>query len=83
MVAFFISLLPPFAGPHPSFLLLLALGLNFCLLTLAWLIGYAFAVERISSWLRRSRVRKAIEAMLGAALVGLGLRVGSDALASS
>jgi len=83
MVAFFISLLPPFAGPHPSFLLLLALGLNFCLLTLAWLIGYAFAVERISSWLRRSRVRKAIEAMLGATLVGLGLRVGSDALASS
>ena len=83
MVAFFISLLPPFAGPHPSFLLLLALGLNFCLLTLAWLTGYAFAVERMSSWLRRSRVRKAIEAMLGAALVGLGLRVGSEALASS
>src|SRR5205809_5628139 len=74
MVAFFISLLPPFAGPHPSFLLLLALGLNFCLLTLAWLTGYAFAVERMSFWLRRSRVRKAIEAMLGAALVGLGLR---------
>ena len=83
MVAFFVSLLPPFAGPHPSFLLLLALGLNFCLLTLAWLTGYAFAIVRMSSWLRRSRVRKAIEAMLGAALVGLGLRVGSEALASS
>jgi len=83
MVAFFISLLPPFAGPHPSFILLLALGLNFSLLTLAWLVGYAFAVERMSRWLRRSAVRRAIDGLLGAVLVGLGLRVSSEALASS
>ena len=83
MVAFFISLLPPFAGSHPSFILLLALGLNFSLLTLAWLLGYTFAVERMSRWLRRSAVRRAIDGMLGAVLVALGLRVGSEALASS
>ena len=83
MVAFFISLLPPFAGPHPSLLLLLALGLNFSLLTLAWLVGYAFAVERMGRWLRRSPVRRAIDGALGAVLVGLGMRVGSEALASS
>jgi len=83
MVAFFISLLPPFAGPHPSFILLLALGLNFSLLTLAWLVGYTLAVERMSRWLRRSAVRRAIDGMLGAVLVALGLRVGSEALASS
>ena len=81
MVAFFISLLPPFAGPHPSFALLLALGFNFCLLTLVWLIGYAFAVERMSRWLRLDRVRRAIDGLLGAVLVGLGLRVGAQALA--
>ena len=81
MVAFFISLLPPFAGPHPSFALLLALGFNFCLLTLVWLIGYAFAVERMSHWLRLDRVRRAIDGLLGAVLVGLGLRVGAQALA--
>ena len=81
MVAFFISLLPPFAGPHPSFWLLLALGFNFCLLTLGWLIGYAFAVERMSRWLRLDRVRRAIDGLLGAVLVGLGLRVGVQALA--
>ncbi|TMF21619.1 MAG: LysE family translocator [Chloroflexi bacterium] len=74
MVAFFISLLPPFAGSHPSFILLLALGLNFSLLTLAWLLGYTFAVERMSRWLRRSAVRRAIDGMLGAVLVALGLR---------
>src|SRR5437773_8115815 len=83
MVAFFLSLLPQFAGPHPSFVLLLALGLNFCLLTLVWLVGYTLAVERMGRWLRRSPVRRAIDGMLGAVLVALGLRVGSEALASS
>jgi len=81
MVAFFISLLPPFAGPHPSFLLLLVLGFNFCLLALAWLIGYSFAIDRMSRWLRLDRVRRAIDGLLGGVLVGLGLRVGVQALA--
>jgi threonine/homoserine/homoserine lactone efflux protein len=83
MVAFFISLLPPFAGPRPSFALLLLLGLNFSMLTLAWLVGYAAAVERLGGWLRRSSIRRALDAALGAVLVGLGLKVGADALASS
>jgi threonine/homoserine/homoserine lactone efflux protein len=83
MIAFFISLLPPFAGPHPTFGLLLLLGLNFSLLTLAWLAAYAAAVERLGRWLRRSRVRRAMDAVLGAVLVGLGLKVGAEALATS
>ena len=83
MVAFFLSLLPPFAGPHPSFLLLLVLGFNFCLLTLAWLTAYAFAVERMKGLLSRTRVRRAIDGALGAVLVALGVRVGVEALASS
>jgi threonine/homoserine/homoserine lactone efflux protein len=83
MVAFFIGLLPPFAGAHPSFLVLLALGLNFCLLTLVWLVAYALAVERLSAWLRRSAVRRALDVALGSVLIVLGLRVGREALASS
>jgi len=83
MVAFFISLLPPFAGPHPSFVLLLALGLNFSLLTLAWLVGYAVAVEKMGRWLRGTAVHRALDAALGAVLVALGVRVGAEALASS
>ncbi len=81
MIAFFISLLPPFAGPHPSFIVLLALGLNFSVLTLAWLVGYAFAVERMGRWLRRSSIRRALDGILGAVLFGLGIRVGADAIA--
>ena len=79
MVAFFISLLPPFAGPHPSFVLLLLLGLNFSVLTLAWLAGYSFAVDRVGRLLRRTSARRLLDAALGAVLVGLGLRLGAEA----
>jgi len=81
MVAFFISLLPQFVGQHPSFALLLALGFNFSLLTLVWLIGYAFAVDRMSRLLRRVSVRRAMDAVLGVVLVVLGLRLTKEALA--
>lgn len=80
MVVFFISLLPQFAAPQPSLGLLLALGINFSLLTLAWLAGYAFAVERMRRVLGRRAVRRTMEAVLGAALAGLGLRLGVEAV---
>jgi threonine/homoserine/homoserine lactone efflux protein len=80
MVAFFTSLLPQFGAPHPTFLLLFALGINFSLLTLAWLTGYAFAVERMSRLLQRSNVRRGMDALLGTVLVGLGLRLGTESL---
>jgi threonine/homoserine/homoserine lactone efflux protein len=79
MVAFFISLLPPFAGPHPSFVLLLLLGLNFSVLTLAWLVGYSFAVDRVGRLLSRTSGRRVMDGVLGAVLVGLGLRLGAEA----
>jgi threonine/homoserine/homoserine lactone efflux protein len=82
MVAFFISLLPQFAGPHPGFVMLALLGLNFCLLTLVWLIGYAFAIERMKALLLRGRVQREMDALLGAVLVGLGLRMTREALAA-
>lgn len=82
MVAFFTSLLPQFAPPHPTFLVLLVLGLNFSLLTLAWLTGYALAVARVGDLLRRSSVRRTLDAVLGATLVGLGLRVAAETRSS-
>lgn len=81
MVAFFISLFPQFAGPHPSFAVLLLLGFNFGLLTLAWPSGYAIAVERMRHVIRRASVRRRLDALLGAVLVGLGLRLSAEVLA--
>ena len=75
MVVFFTSLLPQFASSFGS---MLALGAVFASLTLAWLCLYAVAVARAAAFLRRSRVRRALDAVTGAALVALGLRLAAD-----
>jgi threonine/homoserine/homoserine lactone efflux protein len=76
MAIFFGSLLPQFASP--SFAGLLALGLCFCSLTLAWLSAYAVAVARAGDFLRRTRVRRTLDRVTGAVLVGLGIRLAAE-----
>jgi threonine/homoserine/homoserine lactone efflux protein len=75
MAAFFPSLLPQFAH---SFSALLALGFVFCLLTLVWLTAYAVAVARAGDFLSRSWVKRAVEAVTGAVLVALGLKLATE-----
>ena len=77
IAVFFTSLLPQFT-PQPSFLSLAALGLAFCVLTLGWLAGYAVAVDRLGDLLRRSRARRALDALTGTVLVAFGLRLATD-----
>jgi threonine/homoserine/homoserine lactone efflux protein len=79
MAVFFPSLLPQFAGSgEPAFLSLLGLGLVFCLMTLAWLSAYAVAVAKAGDVLRRTRIRRTIDAVTGAVLVALGIRVATQ-----
>jgi threonine/homoserine/homoserine lactone efflux protein len=76
IAVFFTTLLPQFAPAHgPAFLTLLAFGLLFCVMTFAWLCAYSVAVARAGRALRRPRVRRALDAVMGAALVALGFRV--------
>jgi threonine/homoserine/homoserine lactone efflux protein len=75
MVVFFTSLLPQFASTFGG---MLVLGAFFASLTLAWLCLYAVAVDRAALLLRRSRVRRALDALTGAVLVALGLRLATD-----
>ena len=77
MAVFFTSLLPQFGGT--SFATLLALGLMFCTMTLAWLTGYAVVVARVGDVLRRTGVARALDATLGVVLVALGFRVATEA----
>jgi threonine/homoserine/homoserine lactone efflux protein len=78
MAVFFASLLPQFAGGEgASFLALLALGLLFCSLTLAWLTLYAFAVDRLRHFLG-GPVRRALDAVTGLVLVALGTRLAAE-----
>ena len=75
MAIFFTSLLPQFGH---SFSGLLALGFVFCALTLAWLSAYAVTVARAGGFLRRSGIRRAIDAVTGVVLVAFGLRLATE-----
>jgi threonine/homoserine/homoserine lactone efflux protein len=75
MAVFFTSLLPQFGS---SFAGMLVLGFVFASLTLVWLSAYALAVARASTFLGRPRVRRALDAATGFALVALGLRVAAE-----
>ena len=78
MAVFFASLLPQFApAGDATFLVLLALGLLFCVLTFAWLCCYAVAVARIGRLLTGA-VRRALDAVTGLVLVALGLRLATE-----
>jgi len=76
MAAFFTSLLPQFGDA--SFAAMLALGLLFCTLTFVWLTAYAFVVAKAGDVLRRDRVRRTIDAVMGAVLVAFGLRLATE-----
>ena len=75
MAVFFTSLLPQFAA---SFAGLLALGAVFCTMTLVWLSAYVVAIARAGGVLRRPKVRRALDCVMGAALIAFGLRLAAE-----
>jgi threonine/homoserine/homoserine lactone efflux protein len=76
MAIFFTSLLPQFGGT--SFAALVSLGLVFCTMTLVWLSAYGVVVAKAGDVLRRSRVRRALDAVTGTVLVAFGLRLAAE-----
>ena len=79
IAAFFSSMLPQFAPAGATdFLGLAALGLLFSLMTLLWLTGYALATARMGDALRRPRIRRTLDGITGAALIGLGLKLAAE-----
>jgi threonine/homoserine/homoserine lactone efflux protein len=76
MAVFFTSLLPQFApSGDGAFIVLLALGVAFSLMTLLWLTSYAVIVAKAGDFLRRPAARRTLEALTGSALVALGFRI--------
>jgi threonine/homoserine/homoserine lactone efflux protein len=78
MAVFFMSLLPQFTSSADTSALVLVLGLVFCLLTLSWLTGYAVVVAKAGDVLRKPRIRRVLDGLTGAVLLGLGLRLVSE-----
>jgi len=73
---FFTSFLPQFArGDRPPFTALLLLALAFSAIGLTWLSLYNLAVAKAGDVLRRRSVRRVLEGITGAVLVGLGGRL--------
>jgi threonine/homoserine/homoserine lactone efflux protein len=76
MAVFFSSLLPQFSDA--SFGSLACLGLIFCAMTFAWLLAYAVAISLAGDFVRRRAIWRTVEAVTGAALVALGLKLASE-----
>ena len=76
VAVFYLAFLPQFVAPGdpllPTFLLLAAIH---AVLGLAWLSGLAALLEGARGWFTRTAVRRALEGVSGAVLVGLGARL--------
>ncbi len=76
MAVFFASLLPQFARQgEAAFAGLTLLGLLFRTMTFAWLTGYALLVAGAGDYLRRPKIRRALEGVTGTVLIALGLHI--------
>ena len=79
VAVFFTSFLPQFArGGHPPFQALILLALAFSAIGLGWLSVYNLVVARAGDFLRRPTVRRLVEGLTGAVLVGFGIRLAAE-----
>jgi threonine/homoserine/homoserine lactone efflux protein len=76
---FYTTFLPQFIGPgDPVLLLSVAMAGVHILLGIVWLSAYAWLLDRAVQAFRSSRLRRALDALTGTVLVGLGIRVAAD-----
>jgi threonine/homoserine/homoserine lactone efflux protein len=76
---FYSTFLPQFIGPgDPVLLLSLLLAGVHIGLGLLWLTAYAWLLDRAVTAFRSSRLRRALDALTGAVLVALGLRLAAE-----
>ena len=76
IAVFYLAFLPQFLNPGDPVVLKSALliGIHY-FLGLIWLSLLAFSVGRLSRFLARPRVRKTMDAVLGATMMGFGLKL--------
>ena len=76
---FYLTILPQFIRPGGPVLVrsLLLAGIH-VVVGLAWLFLYTYFLGRLSTMLRRPRVRRALEGVTGVLLIGFGARLAWD-----
>ena len=76
---FYTTFLPQFIRPgDPVLLLSVAMAGVHIVLGIVWLSAYAWLLGRAVEAFRSSRLRRALDALTGTVLVGLGIRVAAD-----
>lgn len=79
IAVFYSTFLPQFIDPgDPVLLVSMALAGVHIALGIAWLSLYAWLLDRAVTAFRGSRVRRALDALTGTVLVGLGLRLAAE-----
>lgn len=71
-------MLPQFLGRDASLGALLLFALSHAVLGLLYLSGLVAAMHRVRGFLSRRRTRRALDALTGAALLGLGARLAAE-----
>lgn len=79
IAVFYLAFLPQFLSPGDPVVLKSALliGIHY-FEGLLWLSLLAFSVGRLGRWLARPRVKRTLDAVLGATMIGFGLKLASD-----
>ncbi len=79
IAVFYLAFLPQFLNPGDPVVLKSALliGIHY-FEGLIWLSLLAFSVGRLGRWLARPRVRRTLDAVLGATMIGFGLKLAAD-----
>jgi RhtB (resistance to homoserine/threonine) family protein len=79
IAVFYSTFLPQFIGPgDPALLISMLLAGVHIALGVLWLSLYAWLLDRAVTAFKRSRVRRALDALTGTVLVGLGLRLAAE-----
>jgi threonine/homoserine/homoserine lactone efflux protein len=76
VILFYMTFLPQFIGPEdPFFGRFIVLAATHVSMSLVWLSIYAAALGVLAERMARPRVRRALEALTGTLLVGIGVRL--------
>jgi threonine/homoserine/homoserine lactone efflux protein len=75
VLVFYLAVLPQFLGPHPTVMALFVLALTHAVLALLYLLLLVAGLDRARRLLTRRRVRRALDATTGVALLGFSARL--------